>query len=186
MNKKIYSIFSFVTLIASLLAMVMVTGCSDDDEQLQSTYGYVQFKLLKGASFEKGTTSRATTDKLEMLSEAQKVKVVMQYNGSTITQTLLLNSYNMENAEFGLRSDKLKLLAGNYTVIGFYLYNKLDQVLYAGPSGNDNVFTIVSDGLHTQPLKIDAVARGMVTFKLVKEFVKTVQQRIKIIRLTIL
>ena len=173
MNKKIYSIFSFVTLIASLLAMVMVTGCSDDDEQLQSTYGYVQFKLLKGASFEKGTTSRATTDKLEMLSEAQKVKVVMQYNGSTITQTLLLNSYNMENAEFGLRSDKLKLLAGNYTVIGFYLYNKLDQVLYAGPSGNDNVFTIVSDGLHTQPLKIDAVARGMVTFKLVKEFVKT-------------
>ena len=87
MNKKIYSIFSFVTLIASLLAMVMVTGCSDDDEQLQSTYGYVQFKLLKGASFEKGTTSRATTDKLEMLSEAQKVKVVMQYNGSTITHS---------------------------------------------------------------------------------------------------
>lgn len=108
MNKKLYSILFFVPLIVSLLAMTVVTGCSDDDEPLQSTYGYVQFKLLKSASMDKGTTTRAVTDKLDKLSDAQKVKVVMQYNGSTITQTLLLDSYNAENAEFGLRSDKLK------------------------------------------------------------------------------
>lgn len=115
MNKKLYSILFFVPLIVSLLAMTVVTGCSDDDEPLQSTYGYVQFKLLKSASMDKGTTTRAVTDKLDKLSDAQKVKVVMQYNGSTITQTLLLDSYNAENAEFGLRSDKLKLLTGTYT-----------------------------------------------------------------------
>ena len=137
MNKKIYSILFFVPLLVSFLTMCMVTGCSDDDEQLQSGYGYVQFKLLKSASFGNASTTRATTptDKLEMLGEAQKVKVVMQYNGSTITQTLPLNSYNAGNAEFGLRSNKLELLAGNYTIIGFYLYDKLDQVLYAGPGG---------------------------------------------------
>ena len=173
MNKKLYSILFFVPLIVCLLAMTVVTGCSDDDEPLQSTYGYVQFRLLKSASMDKGTTTRAGTDKLDKLNDAQKVKVVMQYNGSTITQTLLLNAYNAENAEFGLRSDKLKLLTGTYTVIGYYLYDKLDNVLYAGPAGENNAFTIVSDGLHTQNLSVDAVARGMVTFKLVKDFVKT-------------
>ena len=173
MNKKLYSILFFVPLIVCLLAMTVVTGCSDDDEPLQSTYGYVQFKLLKSASMDKETTTRAVTDKLDKLNDAQKVKVVMQYNGSTITQTLLLNAYNAENAEFGLRSDKLKLLTGTYTVIGYYLYDKLDNVLYAGPAGENNAFAIVSDGLHTQNLSVDAVARGMVTFKLVKDFVKT-------------
>ena len=173
MNKKLYSILFFVPFIACLLAMTVVTGCSDDDEPLQSTYGYVQFRLLKSASMDKGTTTRAVTDKLDKLNDVQKVKVVMQYNGSTITQTLLLNAYNAENAEFGLRSDKLKLLTGTYTVIGYYLYDKLDNVLYAGPVGENNAFAIVSDGLHTQNLIVDAVARGMVTFKLVKDFVKT-------------
>ena len=77
---KLYSIF-FLPLIVSLLTMV-VTGCSDDgDEVLQSQYGYVQFKLYKSTSFEKGTTTRAT-DKLETLSSAQKIKVVMTHNGT--------------------------------------------------------------------------------------------------------
>ena len=47
MNKKLYSILFFVPFIACLLAMTVVTGCSDDDEPLQSTYGYVQFRLLR-------------------------------------------------------------------------------------------------------------------------------------------
>ena len=41
---KIYSIF-FLPFIVGLLTMLVVTGCSDDDEELQSQYGYVQFKL---------------------------------------------------------------------------------------------------------------------------------------------
>ena len=131
MNKKLYSILFFVPLIVSLLAMTVVTGCSDDDEPLQSTYGYVQFKLLKSASMDKGTTNRAVTDKIDKLSDEQKVKVVMQYN------------------------------------------DKLDNVLYAGPAGKVYVVTIIADGLQTQKLSVDAVSRGMVTFKLVKDFVKT-------------
>ena len=79
---KLYSIF-FLPLIISLLTIVVATGCSDDDEALQSQYGYVQFKLYKSTSFDKGTVTRSVTDKLESLSSAQKIMVVMTHNGTT-------------------------------------------------------------------------------------------------------
>ena len=85
------------------LAGVALTGCSDDNEVDKELYGYVQFKV------EKATTR--SVDKLEYLADARKIKVFIQQNGHTIEQTLLLNSYNNENAEYGLRSDKLRLLA---------------------------------------------------------------------------
>ena len=131
MNKKLYSILFFVPLIVCLLSMTVVTGCSDDDEPLQSTYGYVQFRLLKSVSMDKETTTRAVADKLDKLNDAQKVKVVMQYNGSTITQTLLLDSYNAENAEFGLRSDKLKLLTG--PILSLVIICMISWIMYYMP-----------------------------------------------------
>lgn len=168
---KLYSIF-FLPLIVSLLTIVVATGCSDD-EALQSQYGYVQFKLYKSTSFDKGTVTRSVTDKLESLSSAQKIMVVMTHNGTTVSQTLPLNAYNANNAEYGLRSDKLQLLAGTYKIIGYYLYDKLDKVLLAGPAGEDNEFTVVSGGLQEQTLTVDAVSRGTVTFKLTKEGLST-------------
>ena len=50
---NIYKLYSkyFLSLLVSMLAMVAVTSCSDDDEELmQSGYGYVQFKLCKSTS----------------------------------------------------------------------------------------------------------------------------------------
>lgn len=167
---KLYSIF-FLPLIVSLLTMTVVTGCSDDDKELQNQYGYVQFKLYKATV--EGATSRATTDILNSLSDAQKINVVMLHEGVTISQTLRLNAYNTENAEFGLRSDKLQLLAGTYKIVGYYLYDKLDEVLLAGPAGEDDEFTVVSGGLQEKPLTVDAVSRGMVTFKLIKDGLQT-------------
>lgn len=169
---KLYSIF-FLPFIIGLLTIVVATGCSDDDEALQSQYGYVQFKLYKSTSFDKGTVTRGVTDKLESLSSAQKIMVVMTHNGTTVSQTLPLNAYNANNAEYGLRSDKLQLLAGTYKIIGYYLYDKLDKVLLAGPAGEDNEFTVVSGGLQEQTLTVDAVSRGTVTFKLTKEGLST-------------
>lgn len=164
---KLYLIF-LLPLVAGLLLVAVATGCSDDDEALQSQYGYVQFRLYKSASFEGGTTTRVT-DKLESLSDAQKIMVVMMHNGTTVSQTLPLNAYNADNAEYGLRSDKLQLLAGTYKIVGYYLYGKLDDVLLAGPAGEDNEFTVVGGGLREQALTVDAVSRGTVTFKLTKE-----------------
>lgn len=151
-----------------LLAMATVfTGCSDDDEELQqSVYGYVQFKVYKGTAANKAAETRGT-DVLEKLDDAKKIKVVMLYGGNTIEQTLMLNRYNAESAEFGLRSDKLELVAGSYKLIGFYLYNHLDEEIYAGTPNNYN-FTVIAGGLQVQDLFADAVARGMVNFKLVK------------------
>ncbi len=54
-------------------------------------------------------TRAAALDKLEKLDDAKKIKVVMEHNGTTVSQTLVLNSYNSENAEYGLRSEKLQL-----------------------------------------------------------------------------
>ena len=126
---KINKLFHFIPFVIGLLLMTTVfTGCDDDDDELQQTaFGYVQFKLYKSASAAtKGAETRGI-DMLDKLGDAKKIKVVMIYDGSTIEQTLMLNSYNAENAEFGLRSDKLELLAGNYKLIGFYLYDKLDE-----------------------------------------------------------
>lgn len=84
--QKLYSIF-FLPLIIGLLTMVVVTGCSDDDDELQTQYGYVQFKVYKSTSYKEGTTTRGT-DKLDSLFMAQKIMVVMNYNGTTVSQTL--------------------------------------------------------------------------------------------------
>ena len=170
MNKYI-SFFKtcFAPLFIFLLAMTMVfAGCSDDDDELQQTaFGYVQFKIYKSASAAiKGTETRGT-DMLDKLDDAKKIKVVMLYDGNTIEQTLMLNSYSAENAEFGLRSDKLELLAGNYKLIGYYLYDKLDNEIYAG-TPNNYKFNVMAGGLKVQELFADAVARGLVNFKLIK------------------
>lgn len=169
---KLYSIF-FLPLMVSLLTIVVVSGCSDDDEEiLQSQYGYVQFKLYKDASFGKEGTTRVA-DKLETLSTAQKIKVVMVHNGTTVSQTLPLNSYNAGNAEYGVRSDKLKLVVGTYKVIGYVLYDKLDKEIMAGPGGDNEDFVVIAGGLQEKALTVDAVSRGMLTFKLTKEWANT-------------
>lgn len=157
-------------IIVGVLTMGALVGCSDEDEMQQNLYGYVQFKLLKSASAADIPLTRAA-DELEMLADAKKIEVIMQHEGSTITQTLVLNAYNEANAEFGLRSDKLQLLVGEYVVSGFNLYDNLDNLLLTGEV-EDNTFSVVSGGLTSKTLPIETMQRGMASFKLVKEFLK--------------
>lgn len=166
--KKLHNLF-LLPLLLGLLSIVM-PGCSDDDENaLQSEYGYVQFKLYKSASFGAEVASRAAAnDQLDSLYDAKKIKVILEYNGTQVSQTLPLHSYNAENAEFGLRSDKLQLTTGTYTIIGYYLYNKLDQQILAGSATESNTFNVVSGGLEVKPLAIETAKLGMVQFKLEK------------------
>lgn len=168
---NIYKLYSkyFLSLLVSMLAVVAVTSCSDDDEELmQSGYGYVQFKLSKSTSAEAQSASRTVTDRLERLADAKKIQVVLLHDGTTVSQTLLLNSYNDTNAEFGVRSDKLQLVAGVYRVVGYYLYDGVDELLYTGGSGDNSEFTVVSGGLHVQDLSANAASQGMVKFQLEK------------------
>lgn len=159
-------------LIVSCLMIGLMWGCSDDkDEMEQTQYGYVQFKIYKDASFDDFAETRSI-DKLSFLNDAKKIEVVLQRDGETISQSLVLNSYNEENAEFGLRSDKLKLLAGDYSISGYHFYDNLDQLILTGET-DDNLFTVVNGGLTSKDLPVNSVGRGMASFKLVKEFVET-------------
>ena len=169
MNRiKIFS-KALLLLLVTMLTFA-VTSCSDDDtEGWDGTYGYVQFKLSKKVSTR--ATRAAALDKLEKLDDAKKIKVVMEHNGTTVSQTLVLNSYNSENAEYGLRSEKLQLASGTYTVIGFYLYDAVDEELLASSAGE--TFTVVGGGLEVQNLMVETVERGKVKFNLVKEWEKT-------------
>ena len=160
---------ALLLLLVSFLTFA-ATSCSDDEtEGWDGTYGYVQFKLSKKVSSR--ATRAAALDKLEKLDDAKKIKVVMEHNGTTVSQTLVLNSYNAENAEYGLSSEKLQLASGTYTIIGFYLYDAVDEELLASSAGE--TFTVVGGGMTVQDLTVQTVERGKVKFNLVKEWEKT-------------
>ena len=172
-----YKLF-LVPLIAMLMG-IAISGCSDDKEELQdSQYGYVQFKIYKSASHVQeenqsgGIATRATTE-LDKLGDAQKIEIEMQYNGVSITQTLVLNAYNESNAEYGMRSDKLQLLTGDYKIVGYKLLDKLDNIVIGVSAGGDETFSITSRGLTIKDLAIDVQPRGTVTFKLIKTGLNT-------------
>ena len=93
----------YLMLLLMSLTGVALIGCSDDEKVQQVQYGYVQFKV--------GQAATRAVDKIESLADVKKIKVILRYNGHTLEQTLLLNAYNEESAEYGLRSDKLRLLA---------------------------------------------------------------------------
>ena len=153
----------YLMLLMMSLTGVALVGCADEDENQTVQYGYVQFKV--------GQATRSV-DRLESIAEAKKVKVLLQYDGRTIEQTLLLNAYNDETAEYGLRSDKLRLLAGKYSLIGYVLYNQLDQEIQQRDV-EECLFDIVPGGLHVQHISPDVVERGRVSFRLVKEWAQT-------------
>ncbi len=124
-------------------------------------YGYVQFKVYKEASY-----TRASG--LDYLSEASKVMVMLEYGDVQISQTLTLTASNPESAEFGVRSAKLKLLAGRYRVMAYTVFDKLDNDVYKGSSAGE--FDVVEGGLTVHDLTADVTPRGKVRFSFSKFF----------------
>ena len=163
MNRLSYCRFIFYILCFLLYA------CTDDKEVFQADKGYVQFKVYKSESYVKNETSRASGNVLDSLYEANKVKVVLRSNDYDFSQTLMLHAYNEQSAEYGLRSDKLELQTGEYTLVGFYLYDRAEkEPIFVGIPSEKTTFTIVSGGLVVQDLLVDAIGRGLVKFELVK------------------
>lgn len=158
----------FFILISLVFTLVLI-GCTDDKEVFQADKGYVQFKVYKSESYVKNETSRASGNVLDSLYEANKVKVVLRSNDYDFSQTLMLHAYDEQSAEYGLRSDKLELQTGEYTVVGFYLYDRAEkEPIFVGIPSEKTTFTIVSGGLVVQDLLVDAIGRGLVKFELIK------------------
>ncbi len=157
--------------IANLSSIVLCTvyfsGCTVEEPDYRDLdYGYVQFKLYKEAS---SPLSKAGKDPLEYLHDATKIRVSLAYGDDLINQTLTLDAKDREYAEYGIRSEKLKLLVGRYAMVSFILYDAKDNVVYEDRSPGCS-FDIVSDGLWSQELNVDVIERGQVRFYMKKEF----------------
>ncbi|WP_300793634.1 DUF4458 domain-containing protein [uncultured Bacteroides sp.] len=153
------------------LLLLFIVGCTDESYNLEGGSGYVQFKIYKGASYSEQRVSRAGINQLDFLNDAKKIKILLSNDQFNFSQTLNLNSYNEENAEFGLRSDKLELQPGEYTIDGYYLYGKTENQLFAGQPSEKTIFKVESGTLIVQDLLADAVGRGTVQFRLVKNII---------------
>ena len=168
MMKKLRNI-SFICINLILLSLLCFSsGCKDENDELPAGSGYVQFKVYKSASYAKNVASRANANVLDSLYEAAKVKVVLRSNDFEFSQTMALHAYDAENAEYGMRSDKLELQEGEYTLVGFYLYNRAEKEIYVGLPAEKATFCVTGGGLVVQDLLVDAISRGRVKFQLVK------------------
>lgn len=175
MKDKIF--YMRIWLVSCLMAALgfFLGGCSDDDvEHADSQYGYVQFKLFKSGSY--GIDTRAGINELDYLSEAQKMKIVLTNNedATEVVQTVNLNAMGNDK-ELGLRSEKLQLMAGDYTIVGFWLYAVEGQELVpvvSGEPAEQTAIRVTGGGLTVQDIVVKVVERGSLKFTLTKEMVK--------------
>ncbi len=158
------------TLVVVLASLLAACTAPDDEIVLDDGYGYAQFKLYKKSSYySEAEGTKAIVSQLETLSQAQKVNVTLRFGNTYITQTLRLNGGEGDAAEWGLRSEKLKLLAGDYQLISFKLYDKEDNELYIGAPEGDRDIRIESGAVKVHDITVDVAPRGKVQFSLYKD-----------------
>lgn len=156
-----------VLLVLGLLSLATASCTKDGRPDLrEEDYGYVQFKVYKEASYEQ---TKAVVPELDYLHDAAKVLVMLQYGDVQISQTMTLGAADDEAAEYGLRSEKLRLVKGEYKVNAFTLFDKLDEELYNG--GAAGSFEVVAGGLTSHDILAKTVERGKVRFTLIKNFI---------------
>ncbi len=156
-----------VLLVLGLLSLATASCTKDGRPDLrEEDYGYVQFKVYKEASYEQ---TKAVVPELDYLHDAAKVLVMLQYGDVQISQTMILGAADDEDAEYGLRSEKLRLVKGEYKVNAFTLFDKLDEELYNG--GAAGSFEVVAGGLTSHDILAKTVERGKVRFTLTKNFI---------------
>ena len=171
--------FSVCVVLLMLFGVMGFVSCNDTDaaDNREQEYGYAQFKLYKKASYgeqsaEQVASTRAIKKELNYLSEASKIKVILTFEGTTIAQTLTLSAANEASAEYGMRSDKLKLLVGDYRLDAFVLYDAYDEELYKSSASDIGEFKVLSGGLSVHDVTINVEPRGQVKFSFKKEFAK--------------
>ena len=164
-----------LNIFVAVLALLSLQACTQEVVDLREhDYGYVQFKLYKSASYAPDTSSRAVVEELDYLAEACKIEVnLYDKSGRQFRQSLVLSAANDASAEFGLRSDKLKLLAGDYKLGEVVLFDALDNVKYRKVPTSELNFSVTEGGLTMHDITVDVKPRGCVQFTLVKEFVQS-------------
>ena len=151
-------------LLLTLCAVMLCTACSqNDDLETDAGYGYLQFNLFKSASY-----TRAGT--LDYLHDATKIKVTLRSSsGAILSPTVTVSANDKSMAEYGMQSDKLRLIADDYQLTGFQVMDALDQPVVTQDLSPVQDIRVVAEGVVTHDLLIDAVERGWVNFRLVKD-----------------
>ena len=108
---------NITNIVLSALMSLLLFSCArvEEPDYRETDYGYVQFKIYKEASYTKADGDKV----LQYLAEATKIKVNLTDGKNPISQALVLHSSDAESAEYGLRSDKMKLLAGEYRITSY-------------------------------------------------------------------
>ena len=145
----------------------LFTGCRNEAlDGSRGEYGYIQFHLYKTASYVKASTN----NQLEFLSDAAKVKVTLKTSSNdVINSTVTVEAPDKTMAEFGMQSDKILLLSGDYLLTSYQVLNALDEAIFTAYPEEPISFSIVSGGLITHDLVVDTEERGKVNFMLVKD-----------------
>ena len=175
----------YLTKIYQLIALALVAGtvfgCAkvEEPDYREQDYGYVQFKVYKAASYETKAESS-----IQYLGDIAKVGLVLKSSdGSEVSQTLVLAASSDYAAEYGLRSEKLMLLADTYKIITYELYDKLDNMVASyTPTKDYDEFTVVAGGLSVHDLLADVVERGSIKFSLIKDFTETPQTKTSVVK----
>lgn len=152
-----------------LFVLMLFCSCVEEmPDHRERDYGYVQFKLYKEVSYD---GSRSSGDReIQYLSDVTKVKLKLSDGRNSITQTLVLDAHDAETAEFGLRSEKLRLLSGSYRILTYVLYDKEDQPVGTyTPLPEMMSFSVIAGGLVVHDLLADVSPRGKVRFNLLKD-----------------
>ena len=162
-------IFRFaIMLITAALTFAAVTGCSVEDIPDGGDYGHVQFKLYKEASYSPALKAA----EIDWLADITKARITMRYQGTVLNQTLVFSAADQYRAEYGIRSEKLQLLSGEYEVLSFVVFDRNDN---EGPSVVEVAnpkFTVVKGGLTVHDMTVGnsvVPSRGNMKFTLVKD-----------------
>lgn len=156
--------------VLAILSVLSFTGCQEEEFAEAQGYGYVQFHLYK-----KGSTKAG--NQLDYLHEAAKVRVTLRNSSTVLTPTLTINTPDDKLAEYGVQSEKLKLMSGEYTLVDYQIYDALDNPVLLGEPDAGTVIQIVPGGLVSQDLLVNVVERGWVKFQLTKDTSELIQSK---------
>lgn len=171
------NLFKNIPLIIGLLACIfMMPACTDDNElgKDNQSFGYIQLRISKAQS--KAITGGS---ELENLKDAKKVQVDLLIDNRQVSQTLNLLSVSDEAAEFGLTSESMQLLTGDYTLTAYRIYGEYKEgvtggdsapVLQEGEPDEPTYFSVEENKMTTVKLDVVAQLKGKLSLFIGKDF----------------
>lgn len=110
---------------------------------------------------------------LNHLADAKKVKLSLRREGKIIEQTLNLMAAEGESAEYGMTSESLKMMPGEYQLLGYAIFGDyksgdMAEILQVCEPDEPTTITIHSNQLTRQNLVVEAKRYGKFSAHLIR------------------